>query len=145
VKPTTADRTIWTKASEVANNGKVTVRIDELKRMKSEEMRRTFTWDMQDSFNALNFVLKKNRNDLMRLERQGKNAHDASNRAILQAVSQLDDLRREADQYTSDANRKLRAEADIAEYKASLNRKVIGSGEEISFEYNEEEVNDEED
>ncbi|TYC49911.1 hypothetical protein ESZ50_04785 [Weissella muntiaci] len=120
VKPTTLDKTVWRKASDVANNGKVTARIDELKRMKAVEMQRSFHWTMQDAVNELLFVIKKNRNDLLRSDRDGYAAREANNKAILGAVSQLEDLRRENDKYLSDSNRKLRAEADIAEAKAKM-------------------------
>lgn len=120
VKPTTLDRTIWTKASEVANNGKVTVRIDELKRMKAVEMQRSFHWTMQDTVNELLFVIKKNRNDLLRADRDGRPAREANNKALLGAVDQLETIRRDNDKYLSDSNRKLRADADIAEAKAKM-------------------------
>lgn len=92
VKPGTLDRTVWKRASELANNGEVSGRIDELRDQKRKEVQRTLSWTLKESENELRDIIKKNKNDLIRAERQGQSAKHANNSAILGAIQQLTDL-----------------------------------------------------
>ena len=47
---------------------------------------------MKESENELRDIIKKNKNDLIRAERQGQSAKHANNSAILGAIQQLTDL-----------------------------------------------------
>lgn len=92
VKPGTPDRTVWINASKLANHTKVSLRIDELKNQKRKEVQRTLSWTLKESENELRDIIKKNKNDLIRAERQGQPAKHANNSAILGAIQQLTDL-----------------------------------------------------
>ncbi len=92
VKPETLDKTVWKRASELANNGEVSGRIDELREQKRKEVQRTLSWTLKESENELRDIIKKNKNDLIRAERQGQSAKHANNSAILGAIQQLTDL-----------------------------------------------------
>lgn len=92
VKEGTKDSTVWRKASELANYGKVSARIDELKEQKRKEIQRTLSWTLKESEDELRLIIKKNKNDLMRAERDGQQAKHANNTAILGAIQQLTEL-----------------------------------------------------
>jgi hypothetical protein len=92
VKPETLDRSVWVRASELANNSKVSVRIDELKKQKLEEGRRAFSWDISETEAELRFLIGKNKKDLVVAERNNKPAKHANNVALANAVQQLTDL-----------------------------------------------------
>lgn len=92
VKEGTKDSTVWRKASELANHGKVSARIDELKEAKRKEIQRTLSWTLKESEDELRVIIKKNKNDLVRAERDGKAAKHANNSALLGAIQQLTEL-----------------------------------------------------
>ncbi len=92
VKPTTKDRTIWVKASELASYGKVSVRIEEYKSQRRKEIQRTISWDFKQAEDELKLLLKKNKNDIMRAEKSGQPAKHVNNTAILGAIQQLTEL-----------------------------------------------------
>ncbi|MCT1174155.1 hypothetical protein EFL96_06250 [Lactococcus lactis] len=92
VKSKTLDRTVWSKASRIANEGKVSARIDELKSKRREEISRTITWNLKEAENELLLLLKKNKNDIMRAEKNGQPAKHANNTALLGAIQQLTEI-----------------------------------------------------
>ncbi|MFK4783490.1 hypothetical protein [Lactococcus petauri] len=122
VKEGTKDSTVWRKASELANHGKVSARIDELKEAKRKEIQRTLSWTLKESEDELRVIIKKNKNDLVRAERDGKAAKHANNSALLGAIQQLTELVKLTipDVNEEQKLRKLTAEAEIIEKKASL-------------------------
>lgn len=91
----TLARTVWTKASEVANNGKVSARIDEIKKERYKEMQRSFSWTLEEEVDVLRELVKKNRNDLLRAEKNGEVAKVATIQGILGATQHLKEIRRE--------------------------------------------------
>ncbi|WP_285004658.1 hypothetical protein [Lactococcus garvieae] len=91
VKPETSDKTIWVKASELANNGKVTVRIDYWKSKKIEESKRAFSWDLKEAEKELRAIIKKNKNDLLRAEQLGENANPAIINTSISAIKVLNE------------------------------------------------------
>lgn len=122
VKEGTKDSTVWRKASELANHGKVSARIDELKEAKRKEIQRTLSWTLKESEDELRVIIKKNKNDLVRAERDGKAAKYANNSALLGAIQQLTDLVKLTmpDEGKRHQLRKSIAEADMAELKVEL-------------------------
>jgi hypothetical protein len=85
-------KTIWHHASVLANNGKVSARIDEFKEMKRVEMQRSFSWSLKEAEKDLRIVLQKNLNDIMRAEKEGKTARASSSSAVLNAINELNKM-----------------------------------------------------
>lgn len=140
VSPKTLDTTIWRKASEVANNGKVTARIDYWKSQRIAESKRAFSWDFKEAEKELRAIVKKNRNDLLRAEQKGQSADPAIINTSISAIKLLNDT---FDKITKDFNdlskRKEIAEVEILENKNEVLKGSLGNkgdDEKISIELN---------
>ncbi|MFK4915650.1 MULTISPECIES: hypothetical protein [Lactococcus] len=91
VKPETLDTTIWSKASKIANEYKVSTRIDYWKSKKIEESKRAFSWDLKEAEKELRAIIKKNKNDLLRAEQLGENANPAIINTSISAIKVLNE------------------------------------------------------
>lgn len=124
VKPETLDRTIWSKASKIANEYKVSTRIDECKSQRRKEIQRSLTWNFKDAENELLLLLKKNKNDIMRAEKNGQPAKHANNTALLGAIQQLTNIYKmtipDNDKLLDQQLRKVTADADLAEFRVEM-------------------------
>ncbi|MFK4840098.1 hypothetical protein ACI1UE_10580 [Lactococcus petauri] len=113
------DRAIWIEASKLANHPKVSLRIDELKRLRKKELSRVITWDYKQAETVLNKVLQKNMNDLMRTEKLGQPVEKVTSSAILDTVKLLNNLYEKVSNDNSELEiLKMKAEVNYLESKS---------------------------
>lgn len=140
IKSEISDKTVWVKASELANNGKVTVRIDYWKSQRIKEAKRTFSWDLKESEKELRAIIKKNKNDLLRAEQLGENANPAIINSSISAIKLLNDMFDKISKDFDELNkRKEVVEVEILENKNEVLKSSLGDDgddERISIELN---------
>lgn len=112
-------RAIWIEASKLANNPKVSLRIDELRRLRKKELSRVITWNYKKAEDVLNKVLQKNMNDLIRTEKLGQPVEKVTSSAILDTVKLLNNLYEKVTHDFSELETmKMKAEVSYLESKA---------------------------
>ena len=92
VKETASERTVWVDASKLANSTKVSLQIDKYKSQRRKDIQRSITWNFKEAEKELLLLLKKNKNDIMRAEKNGQPAKHANNTALLGAIQQLTEI-----------------------------------------------------
>lgn len=112
------EATLYPASSRLANNYKISIRIDEWKLTRIKEERRKFSWSISEAEAELRAVLNKNKNDLLRAEKENKPAKHATNAAILQAIDSLNAIGKRIEDEENDLElRKAKAETELAENK----------------------------
>lgn len=115
------DRAVWIEASKLANNPKVSLRIDELRRLRKQELSRVITWNYKKAEDVLNKVLQKNMNDLIRTEKLGQPVEKVTSSAILDTVKLLNNLYEKVTHDFSELEAsKMKAEVDMAYLKVKM-------------------------
>ncbi|MEY8515187.1 hypothetical protein [Lactococcus taiwanensis] len=120
------NRAVWIEASKLANNPKVSLRIDELRSLRKQELSRVITWNYKKAEEVLNKVLQKNMNDLIRTEKLGQPVEKVTSSAILDTVKLLNNLYEKVTHDFSELEAsKMKAEVETAEIRADILRKEI--------------------
>lgn len=115
------DRAVWIEASKLANNPKVSLRIDELRRLRKRELSRVITWNYKKAEDVLNKVLQKNMNDLIRTEKLGQPVEKVTSSAILDTVKLLNNLYEKVTHDFSELEAaKMKAEVEMANLKVEV-------------------------
>lgn len=112
------DATLYPASSRLANKYKISIRIDEWRLTRVKEERRKFSWSITEAEAELRAVLNKNKNDLIRAEKENRSVKHATNSAILQAIDSLNAIGKRIEDEENDLElRKAKAETELAENK----------------------------
>lgn len=121
VKKTTTDRAVWVNASKLANSTKVSLRIDQYKQQRQQEISRTITWDWKQAEISAKRLLAKNMNDLVRSEVLKEGISSSTNLAIIQSIKLLNDIYEKAQPENNKISEELfikaKADSEIAKAK----------------------------
>jgi len=130
--------TINCKASIVCSIEKVSERIDYWRSVKVKEEKRSFTWSLSETEKELRDIIKKNKNDLLRAEKNGEAPRQTTNDSLIRAISLLDDINKRLDEESSELSlRKLKAETELVETKNKLMKdQAVLNDEQTVYEIN---------
>ncbi|AXH73409.1 MAG: terminase small subunit [Caudoviricetes sp.] len=124
---TKKDSSIWEAGSRIANNSKVSSRIDEYREQRLKEERRGFSWSNSEAEKELRAIITKNKNDLIRAEKKGKSVRHTTNDSIIKAIDMLNQMGYRIEDEENDlAVRKAKAETELAEEKIRMLKEANG-------------------
>lgn len=126
------DSTVWRNAFNVAQNNKVSTRIDYWKSVRITESKRQLSWTLSRAEETLLRIIDKNTKDLLRCEENNEPVPPTVNNGLISATKALNEMLEKREQDDLEQRKKI-AEVENIEKKNKLMDNDTKDGEQLNI------------